>query len=248
MGDSLAILSDIHGNSWALDAVLEDLRRHSVTGILDLGDSLFGPLDPAGTAERLLELEIPSLRGNQDRVLVHPPAEVLDHPTFRFTQSQLTGRVREWLAALPVHRTYEDLFLCHAQPAADDVYLMEQVGEHGVSTRSTRDIQADLAGISGKVVLCGHSHVPRSLWVEGTWIVNPGSVGLPAYSNETPWPHEMESGSPHARYAMLTRTGAGWRVEHIAVPYDWNAAAEAALRNGRPDWARWIATGRAERV
>lgn len=248
MGDSLAILSDIHGNSWALDAVLEDLRRHSVTGILDLGDSLFGPLDPAGTAERLLDLEIPSVRGNQDRVLVHPPAEVLDHPTFRYTRSRLTDRVRQWLAALPAHRTYEDLFLCHAQPAADDVYLLERVGEHGVSTRSTPDIQADLAGVSGKVVLCGHSHVARSVWVDGIWVVNPGSVGLPAYSNETPWWHAMESGSPHARYAVLTRTGTGWRVEHVAVPYDWSAAAEAALANGRPDWARWISTGRAERV
>ena len=76
-------------------------------------------------------------------------------------------------------------------------------------------------------------------------IVNPGSVGLPAYTDDDPWPHAMEAGSPHARYAVLEHTRTGWRVDPVAVEYDWEAAARAAERNGRPDWAAWIRTGRA---
>jgi len=55
----------------------------------------------------------------------------------------------------------------------------------------------------------------------------------------------MEAGSPHARYALIEKQHGAWRVEHIAVAYDWNAAARMAEANGRPDRARWISTGRA---
>jgi hypothetical protein len=75
--------------------------------------------------------------------------------------------------------------------------------------------------------------------------VNPGSVGLPAYAAALPYPHAMEAGSPHARYAILTTHASGYAVEHVALPYPWDAAAAAARRNGRPDWAAWLETGRA---
>jgi hypothetical protein len=55
----------------------------------------------------------------------------------------------------------------------------------------------------------------------------------------------METGTPHARYSIVSRNEEGWRVENIAVPYDWEAAAAAAVENGRPDWAEWLRTGRA---
>ena len=62
---------------------------------------------------------------------------------------------------------------------------------------------------------------------------------------DEPFPYAMESGSPHARYALLTRTPTSWQVEHIELPYDWRHAAEVAREHGRPDWAAWLATGRA---
>jgi hypothetical protein len=76
-------------------------------------------------------------------------------------------------------------------------------------------------------------------------IVNPGSVGMPAYRDVTPLPHAMEAGSPHARYALLTRNGAGWTAELRAVAYDWEAAARQAEANGRSDAAHAARTGRA---
>lgn len=97
-----------------------------------------------------------------------------------------------------------------------------------------------------ELVLCGHSHQPGALRLgDGRLVVNPGSVGLPAYRHHEPHPHRMESGTPHARWAVLERAAAGWRVELRATPYDTAPAVAAARENGRPDWADWIATGRA---
>ncbi|OGC07693.1 hypothetical protein A2V82_11055 [candidate division KSB1 bacterium RBG_16_48_16] len=80
---------------------------------------------------------------------------------------------------------------------------------------------------------------------DGRLAVNPGSVGLPAYSDDRPEPHKMESGSPHARYAVLSHTATGWMVEQLAIPYDWKKASEKARQNGRDDWAVWLESGRA---
>jgi len=71
------------------------------------------------------------------------------------------------------------------------------------------------------------------------------SEGLPAYTDESPHPHAMEAGSPHARYAIVTRSGDSWQVEQRSVVYDWKAAADMAERNGRRNWAVWLRTGRA---
>jgi hypothetical protein len=54
-------------------------------------------------------------------------------------------------------------------------------------------------------------------------------------------------GAPHARWALLERRPAGWQVSLHAVPYDWEAAAAQAERNGRPDWAHGLRTGRMPR-
>ncbi len=77
----------------------------------------------------------------------------------------------------------------------------------------------------------------------GTVVVNPGSVGLPAYCDDQPYPLVMETAAPHARYAVLSKKAAGWKVAQIAVPYDWQATAIRALANGRKDWATWLRTG-----
>ena len=55
----------------------------------------------------------------------------------------------------------------------------------------------------------------------------------------------METYTPHARYSFLVETGNGWKVEQIAVPYDWDSTAEILKNNGRPDWFKWLKTGRA---
>ena len=235
----LALIADVHGNLPALDAVLADLSSRNADAVLDLGDSLYGSLQPVETARRFLELGIPSVRGNQDRDSLADPGALPD------------GAI-EWLRALPVTREWAgEILLCHGTPSSDTTYLLEHVDEHGVSLRRPEEIRSLLGADRHRVVACGHSHLPRTAMLpDGTLIVNPGSVGIPAYTDDRPFPHKMEAGSPHARYAMIEKQKIEkqkdtWRVEHIAVAYDWNAAARMAEANGRPDRAKWIATGRA---
>ena len=87
------------------------------------------------------------------------------------------------------------------------------------------------------LILCGHTHLPRSARLDdGRLIVNPGSVGLQAYSDDRPFFHLMETGTPHAKYAIVEKIDGNWVSEHISVCYDWESAAAMAEANGRSDW------------
>jgi predicted phosphodiesterase len=240
---SLAVIADIHGNRWALEAVLQDIDRRGIPQIVNLGDHLTGPLDPAGTADLLIERNMLSVCGNDDRVLFSPVEELSSSQ--RYTRDQLTPAHLNWLRALPATAVVaNDLFVCHGD-LFDSPYLLEQVEACGVLLRSTRAIEASVASIAQPVILCGHSHVPRTISLpQGKLIVNPGSVGLPAYTMQTPVPYAMESGSPHARYALLHRMQNAWQVEHVQVPYSSEHAATVARGNQRSDWAEWLTRGR----
>jgi len=242
----LAVLSDIHGNRWALEAVLDDIRHRGITAMINLGDCLYGPLDPRGTAGILLALDIPTVRGNEDRLLVAPGAAA--SPAMAYTREQLDDAHLHWLGALPLCRRDDKGGLAfHASPDADDRYLLWDIGPSGAAARDAAAIRPALGDeVAADLVLCGHDHVPAVRWLaDGTLLVNPGSVGLPAYDDDQPHPHRMAAGSPHARYAVVTDTPIGRRVELVAVPYDWGAASRTAEQNGRPDWARWLRTGEA---
>ncbi|WP_230199172.1 metallophosphoesterase family protein [Risungbinella massiliensis] len=243
---SFAIISDIHGNSWALDAVLEDIEQRGILDIINLGDSLFGPLDPAGTAKRLTSKKIISIKGNQDRILVSPTKEALQAKTFVYVKEQLDSNTLHWLEDLPSTLRYgQEVYLCHGTPVSDETCLLEEVTPNGVFLRSSELIHQDLKDVNEQIVLCAHSHIPRTVYLSsGQIVINPGSVGLPAYTDELPFPHKMESGSPHAKYTILSKRHDQWLVEHILVPYDWESASKKALENGRDDWARWILYGR----
>jgi diadenosine tetraphosphatase ApaH/serine/threonine PP2A family protein phosphatase len=106
-------------------------------------------------------------------------------------------------------------------------------------------IQRRLKGLACRIVLCGHSHRPELIRIpDGPVIFNPGSVGAPAYDDDTPPAHVSEQGSPHARYGIVTLDGEGPdRFETIAVDYDHEAAARQAEQAGRPEWAHALRTG-----
>ncbi len=243
----LAVISDVHGNRWALEAVLRDIEHRKIQRIVNLGDSFYGPLDPGGTARILVELDLPTVGGNEDRVILeqsdlHQLSSTLGH-----VRDNLSGNHIKWLEALEKVKTAFDSFLlCHGSPEQDNEYLLVEVSAKGVHLRRTKDLEDRLSSIDQPVLLCGHDHIPRTLYLpSGKLLVNPGSVGLPAYADGCPYPHVMETGTPHARYSIVCRTEAGWQVENMAVPYDWETAAAVAGRNGRLDWAKWLAAGRA---
>jgi putative phosphoesterase len=245
VNNQIAVIADIHGNTWALDAVLADIERREITRIVNLGDCVYGSLDPAGTLDRLMGGQIITIAGNQDREVFDESEQVRSSRDHHFVTGQLSAEQLAWLEQLPSTQIVEDVFLCHGTPASDMIYLLEQVTEHGVFLRDNAAIMADLRDVRQPVLVCGHSHVPRTVWLpDGRLVVNPGSVGVPAYEDDLPYAHGMEAGSPHTRYAVLTRQPGGWVIEHVALPYAWNEAADVARRNGRPDRARWIETGR----
>jgi predicted phosphodiesterase len=247
--DRFAVLSDIHGNLPALEAVLSDIRSQAVSETVNLGDHLQGPLDPVGTVERLMPLGFPSIRGNCDRLLFEEGTIAAPGSTLAANRQALSSQHKHWLASMPQTLTLGhvlgNVLLCHGTPWADDVYLLEEVTPEDARIKRTEEIAPTLDGITARLVLCGHSHQSRAIQMpDGTLVVNPGSVGLPAYTEESPHPHGMEAGSPHARYAIVARAGDSWQVEHRAVVYDWESAAQLAEHNGRPDWAAWLRSGR----
>ena len=244
---SLALIADVHGNSWALDVVLADIARRGITRIINLGDSLDGPLDPAGAAAHLLaarERFVVNLRGNGERLLLANLASGQPRPLYR----QLDAATVGWLGTLPATDQYEGVSCCHGRPEDDQTYLLEEVSPDGcVHPVSIPVLMARWGRIPGDVIACAHSHLPRVVPLPGDrLIVNPGSVGLPAYTDDLPYPHAMESGDPQARYAILHGAAFQREVEPVSLNYSWQEAAAAARRNGREDWARWIKSGRAE--
>lgn len=241
----IAVVSDIHGNLAALDAVRADFGRRGVDAVVNLGDLLSGPLQPRETADRLIELDWPTIAGNHERqVLTDPPERMSDSD--RHAAAQIRPDQREWMRGLPASlRLYEELLLVHGTARSDLECFIETVDETGMRA-ATREEARERAGDSdARLILCGHTHVPRSLRLDdGRLIVNPGSVGLPAYRGEHPYPHQVENPGPQARYAIVERGEDQWKAQLIAVDYDWQAAAALALRHRRPDWARALTTGR----
>ncbi|HTK05618.1 MAG TPA: metallophosphoesterase family protein [Ktedonobacteraceae bacterium] len=243
----IAIIADIHANIWALDAVLQDIKRREIQQIINLGDSLYGPLAPVETAERLLgeDLLRLTIQGNEDRILFDP--SVAPSPTVTWVKKRLSEAHLTWLNSLPTTAVLDDdVFLCHGTPESDETYLLEEPSIHGSTLASAEQISALLGAVSQRLVLCAHSHFPRTIQLpDGRLIINPGSVGLPAYQDEAPFPHKMENGSPHARYAIISKDAETFIVNHVLIPYDWHTAARIAHENGRDDWAQWLALGRA---
>jgi predicted phosphodiesterase len=243
--EQIAVVSDIHGNRWALEAVLADIERRGVAVVFNLGDCLYGPLEPAATAELLTARDWATVRGNEDRIIVDSNLEAAPGSTLAFVREQLAPDHRDFLHLLPLTREEGEFLLCHGTPVSDEEYLLHQATEAGLGPRPHDGIAERLAGSEIAVVLCGHDHLPgRVHLANGGLVVNPGSVGLQAYTDDVPHPHAVENGSPHARYCVMEKDATGWRVDTVQLTYDWHSAAETARRNGRPDWARWLATGR----
>jgi len=228
----------------ALEAVVADIGSASADLTANLGDLVAGPFDPAGAAEAQMALACPTLRGNHDRWVVEDPSRRTD----ALARSLLSAAHLDWLSALPATLSLADgdVFACHGSPASGDTeYLLEDVSSGRAVLAPDADLAPRLSGIGrAGLVLCGHTHLPRVMKVGGVLVVNPGSVGWPAYSDVDPCPHSIEVGSPYARYAIVTRAPTGWSVELRSVTYDWEAAAGQAEFHDRPDVAYAARTGR----
>ena len=263
----LAIVSDIHGNLPALEAVWAEIERAAPTLVVNLGDIASGPLWPRETVQWLMAHAAAdparwrTLAGNHERQALAPDVARMG-ASDAYAARALGASERDWLGALPATQwLLDEVLLCHGTPASDLVYFMETVvpgfgvdGGRGVRAATAAELSARAAeipagdtrsGLAAALILCGHTHVPRAMAVPGgPLVVNPGSVGVPAYDDVHPLPHVIENGSPDARWALAERDRHGaWHVQLRSTPYDWPAAVARAQANGRGDWADALATG-----
>ena len=241
------ILSDLHANLHALEAVLAEVRGRRYQKILVLGDLVGYGAFPNEVVERVLglkRLEV-VIRGNHDRVAVGAGEEnAFNLPAMAailWTREHLSAATREVLMTLtPGPRPVEDFAVCHGSPLDEDLYILSE-REAWVSFQST---EADLA-------FFGHSHIPCIFslqkkmlegWLIGRdylhyrlkpgvrYLINPGSVGQP------------RDGNPKAAYCIYDsrhRT-----VSFFRVPYPVGPAQEAILKAGLPPHpAQRLATG-----
>ncbi len=238
-----AAIADIHGNCFALQAVLADAADLGVQEFVNLGDHVSGPLEAAKTADLLMELGFPSVRGDQDRRLLELQKV---GSSKRSDFQQLSETHFDWLASLSATLVYhDDVFLCHATPTDDAKFWLDQATADGTVRPSGREeIEAEAVGLKASLILCGHTHIQRVVRLpDGRLIVNPGSVGLPGFRGRGPVPYKVEIGTPHASYAIIERKRDAWSVTLRFVPYDSRAAAEMAQHAGMSDWASALASG-----
>lgn len=235
----IAVLSDIHGNLSALEAVCANLVQHSVDFVVNLGDSLSGPLLPKETAEFLMSKDWIHLAGNHERQILE--LNEASGGSDKFAHSQLSQLEFDWIASLkPVWQFNEEILLCHGTPTSDITALLETADKSATAD----EIENRLGETNSAVVLCGHSHVPRSVRsTKNIFIVNPGSVGLQAYTETHPFPHKIETGSSDARYAIIEKRGGRWLSMQFAIPYDFNEMAKLARLRGRFEWESALVSG-----
>lgn len=243
----IAVLSDIHSNVFALDAVIKDLEKHSVDLKANLGDILYGPIAPKSTFELLMEHDFITISGNQDRQIYESTDEEIEsNLTMQFILDDLGSKPLEWMKSLPFEKQVnEDVYFCHGTPKSDLIYLLEDVSKGHALLRSDSEIIALLAGQESKLICCGHTHIPRAVHLSnGQLIVNPGSVGLQAYTDEEPVVHSMENFNHHASYSIVEKVYSAWIVQNIKVPYDYQLAINESKKRNRNDWVHFLSTGR----
>ncbi|HEY1294551.1 MAG TPA: metallophosphoesterase family protein [Chloroflexota bacterium] len=249
----LAVLSDIHGNPIALDAVLQDVQSTGGADLfLLLGDLVAIGYDPIGVLERIAALpNVCCVQGNTDRYVVtgqrpHPSIEdaqadpelvsriVEVANSFAWTQGVISaGGWFNWLAGLPLEQRFDlsdgtRLLGVHVAPGQDD-----GVGIH--PRLSDVELAEHVANAQADLICVGHTHWPLDRTVSGGRVINSGSVSNPAAFDL------------RASYAIIEATAEGLRVEHRRVAYDVEAVIEAVERSHHPSGAFIISHFRGER-
>ena len=243
----VALISDMHGNAVALDAVVAELEREAVDEVVSLGDVAQGGAQPAECLQRLRELRCRLVMGNSDEFLLDHAPELDLVPAERresvlavreWTRERLAPDDLDFLAsfeptvelALDGGRT---LLCFHGSPrSCDDIVL---------PTTPEDELETMLGGRRASVMAGGHIHVQWLRPHGDCLFLCAGSVGM-AY--ERSWPRDPTSFAPWAEYAVVTSAGTAIGVELRRVAFD-VAALEAAIReSGKPDAAEELALRR----
>jgi predicted phosphodiesterase len=244
----IALISDIHANLPALEAVLDDIeRRAGIDATYHLGDLVGYAPWPNQTVALLESRGIIGVAGNYDSTVAtdykhcgckyeDPRQEELSHVSYRWTQAHVSAKTKRFLGELPFrldiragggHESGPTLILVHGTPTLNTVYWTED------RTDSFCLKMARLSGASrGDVIAFGHTHKPWTRTVEGIHFVNTGSVGRP------------KDGDPRAGYVIATVTATQPAFDFVRVTYDIDRAVKGIESSELPnDFGEYLRTG-----
>lgn len=235
-----AVISDIHSNLYALEAVIKDIENKGIELVYCTGDLVgYGPR-PNEVIDLLRNKNIPTVMGNYDDAIGNmrlicgcdykdEKSLLLGEKSMSWTSDNTTERNKKWLRELPGEISLSmfglKIKLVHGSPRALNEYLYQNTPERYLN-ELLREFEMD-------VLVCGHTHLPYIKRVPAGYVINAGSAGKPKHGN------------PNATYVVLTSDG-GLHVEIIEVPYDYEATAVEIERSGLPgEFAGIVRTGRA---
>jgi putative phosphoesterase len=238
----VGLISDIHGNRLALDAVLAELERDGVDQLICLGDVAVGP-QPAEALTRVRELGCPVIMGNWD-------AAFLDGmPTPKDEVGQKLVEISEWWAGFLSEADRE--FIRSFKPTLDlQLGSYEAVCFHGspnsyddwiFATTPEEELQPMLDGFDVRIFVGGHTHLQMIRRYRDSVIINPGSVGLPFREW---WPRPVRI-SPWAEYGVISGEEGQLQMELRRTSFDVAGFLELSLESGMPH-AEWWAESWAE--
>ena len=245
---TLALLSDIHANLPALDAVLADIAsRPGVDAVYHLGDLVGYAPWPNEVVARIGERGLAGVAGNYDSTTgagykhcgcryEDPRQEALSHLSYRWTLQACTAETRRSLAALPFrldvrigggHGSGPNLVLVHGTPTLNTVYWTEDRSDD-----FCRQMAAHAKLRTGDVIAFGHTHLGWRRTIDGVHYVNTGSVGRP------------KDGDTRAGYALLTVEDGRVDVSQVRVAYDVEQTAKAIETSDLPnEFAEYLRSG-----
>jgi putative phosphoesterase len=225
----LAIISDIHANIAALEAVLDDLQHQNVEALYCLGDLVGYAAHPIEVIDRIHRDGTPTIMGNYDDgvgfdrdecgcAYRDPEEQRLGDLSLRWTQRTVTSDRKEFLCSFQPEIRFEldskRVRLVHGSPRRMNEYLFED--------RPLSSFQRLAATSEADVLIFGHTHKPYTKRVDGVLFVNAGSVGKP------------KDGDPRACYVVMDTSG-DVTVDFRRIAYDVEAEATAIRESSLPD-------------
>lgn len=228
----IGLISDIHGNVPALEAVLAELDREHLDGLACLGDVAVGP-QPRESLALVRSLGCPVAMGNWDSWFIERTPMAIDSRLIEisaFWADQLDdddrATLRSFAPAFELDLGDGERALCfHGSPRSNEELIYATTPD---------DELEDLLGERRAVMIGGHTHVQLVRRLPGTLFVNPGSVGLPFSS----WPPRETRIAPWAEYGILEHESGTLRVDLRRTFYDVDALLRLSSAGGMPhaDW------------
>ncbi|HEX9077374.1 MAG TPA: metallophosphoesterase family protein [Anaerolineae bacterium] len=237
----IAIVSDIHGNLVALDAVLASLERERVDQVVCLGDVVANGPQPAEVLRKVRDLRWQVVKGNTDDWFLFPPPFDLNAERERrlkdiwgWTQEQLTPSDLDYIRSFPPRIELalvggRNLLCYHGSPQSNTDLIWAATPDD--------DLARMLAGYRASLMAGGHTHEPMLRRFQKVLVMNPGSVGMPFERGNTPAESRRP---PWAEYAIVETLDGELSVTFKRAPVDVQAVVQGARRSGIPQLDWWI--------